>query len=129
MPRFFFHLASPGEYSRDDTGTEFATFYDAYLDAHRAAADMSCDLLSQSADPNRYSFVISDGEGHTLAELPFVGASRRGDSSGREIRARIARSMADARRLRAEVKAESCKAHAALAEIRALLARPATSAF
>jgi len=123
MTKFFFHLVSPSEFSRDDTGTEFPTFYDAFLDAHSAAADMSAELLRQQADPNRYRFVITDGEGCTLAELPFIETVRERDMSHRELHAQVRLRIQNCSRLRQELQDEFDNTRVALANTRALLKR------
>ena len=71
MTRFFFDLSTPAGFERDAVGIEFASLERAYLEASRAAIDISADLMRERKDPSRYSFELRDVSGDLVLELPF----------------------------------------------------------
>ena len=71
MPHYYFHLASPDDFSRDEIGSDFPDIESAYLGACQAALDMSVEMLRQRRDPSRQRFEISNDEGASLFDLPF----------------------------------------------------------
>jgi hypothetical protein len=71
MPLYFFHLSTPGAYSHDDLGIEYADVETAYLGAYQAALDIGLELLRERTDPSRHVFEIMDQDGQMLFELPF----------------------------------------------------------
>lgn len=86
MPTFFFHLASPGRIGWDEIGCEFPSLEAAYLDAHRAAFDIGLEMIRDRVDPSDHCFQITDSEGRSLIDLPFIEAlqlySRRQPTGG-----------------------------------------------
>jgi hypothetical protein len=71
MPVFYFHLSGRGHYRRDDEGITFASVDEAYLEAYRAALDISFEMLRMRDDPDGHAFEITDEDGTVLIELPF----------------------------------------------------------
>lgn len=76
MPRYFFHLVAAREHTKDELGCEFPDVEQAYLQAHRAALDMSIEMLREHADPSHYRFEITDASGNLLFDLPFSEVMR-----------------------------------------------------
>jgi hypothetical protein len=107
MPRFFFHLVSPGSYDADDVGSEFCDVESAFLDAREAAIEMSAEMLKDQKDPTVHQFEIVDAEGRFLIELPFSEVIRprtkplNRDAARRVLDAQLQRGM----RLKAEMQA------------------------
>ena len=125
MPRFFFHLISPGVYDVDDTGCEFPSVEAAYLEAHSAAVEMIGEMLSDRRDPNRFQFEIFDEENRFMVELPFSDILRPQALGGghlkiqQELQCQLRRS----RRLHAEIRAELEKSRLVIESSRETLAR------
>src|SRR5215469_3686204 len=80
MPRFFFHIRSPAGLERDDLGVDLRDIEVAHLEARRAMAGISADLVQEGRDPAEHYFEITDGRGRTVMEVPFVGRRRRSAS-------------------------------------------------
>lgn len=79
MPLYFFHLVSPGEYSRDEIGTEFPNVEAAYLEGCEAAFEMSFEMLRKRVDPSKHAFEITAADGTVVFELPFTEVIRPAD--------------------------------------------------
>jgi hypothetical protein len=71
MPRFFFNLSSQGNFSPDDTGTEFSSLEAAYLDTCEAILDIAVEKLRAGQNPAKDAFEIADEQGNVLMEVPF----------------------------------------------------------
>lgn len=71
MPRFYFHFISQDQVSRDAIGTEFHSLEAAYLDACRAALEISMEMLQVRDDPNDDGIEITDENGCMLMHIPF----------------------------------------------------------
>ena len=128
MPRFFFDLAGPGGVERDDLGVMFAGVEAAYVDACRAALEISVDMLRERRDPGRHRFEVRDERTALVLEIPFTEVLQPGGAAAapsrphrlhRQIEATVGRS----RRLRAEVNAELVRARFALETAQATLRR------
>ena len=128
MPRFFFDLASPGGVERDDLGVIFTGVEAAYVDACRAALEISVDMLRDRQDPGAHRFEVRDEAASLVMEIPFTevlqpggpaAAPRRPHRLHRQIQATLGRS----RRLRAEVSEELARARSALETAQATLRR------
>ncbi len=76
MPRYFFHLATEVSYSVDEDGLYFEDLDAAYLDACRAAMDMSVQMLRAQQDPGRCRFDVADDAGAILLDIPFLEVMR-----------------------------------------------------
>jgi hypothetical protein len=128
MPRFFFHLVSPGNYSVDEVGGEFCDVETAYLDAWQAALEMSFEMLKSRTDPSRHQFEIVDEEGRFLLEIPFsdvvrpAGRPLHNDGLHTQLRQHLRRN----RDLRADLQAEFCKTRQVLETAHATLERART---
>ena len=104
MPRYYFHLIEDGHRSADLDGSTFGSFELAFLDACRAAQDMSWEVATRGNDPAKFSFEITDEDGKPLAHVPFVepaaGLSRaspdQGAALGRNLNRLNVRDPADA---------------------------------
>lgn len=84
MPKYYFHLIEDGQRSVDLDGSTFGSFELAFLDACRAARDMSWEVATRGKDPAKFSFEIADEDGRPLAHVPFV-TSPEGLSGGAPI--------------------------------------------
>lgn len=71
MARYFFHLVSSAETSKDEIGVELANAEAAYLEACAAALEISFEMLSKRIDPSRHAFEVTDAEGQVVFEIPF----------------------------------------------------------
>jgi len=90
MARYFFHLVSPGQFSRDDIGTELPNAEAAYLEACDTALELSYEMLRERQDPSRHTFEITNADGQVVFELPFAEVTRPADRTPRaELRASI----------------------------------------
>ena len=76
MPQYYFHLASPDGFSRDELGSDFPDVETAYLGACEAALEISVEMLRERHDPSRHRFEISNDEGTLLFDLPFAEVLR-----------------------------------------------------
>ena len=77
--RFFFALTGAGEPSRDEIGADFDSLDEAYLEACRAALEISFEMLRERNDPSSLKFEITDGQGVLLTDLPFAEVLRPGE--------------------------------------------------
>ena len=125
MARYFFHLVSPNETSKDDIGTELPNAEAAYLQACDAALEISFEMLRERRDPSRYAFEVADVEGRVVFEIPFAEVTRpaqRMPPFG-EVHASIQRHQERATRAVSELKANVSRAQSLLSSTRALLTR------
>ena len=97
MPQYFFHLATPSTYWVDDLGAEFESAEAAYLDASRAALELTIEAMRGRETTAGHRFEIMDDEGRLLFELPFDEMIRSRPSSPFQV------NLAVRRRLRAEL--------------------------
>lgn len=125
MPRFFFHLVSPGSYEVDQEGSEFCSVESAFLDAREAAIDMSAEMLKDRMDPSRHQFEIVDAEGRFLIELPFseVVWPRAMQANQQTARRALDVQIQRGKRLNAELQDEIAKSRRMLKQSRDLLRR------
>ncbi len=116
MPLFFFDLATPGGIERDDLGVSFPGVEAAYMDACRAALEMSVDMLRARQDPARHCFEVRDERAALVLEIPFteVLQPRRRPAPPRRAHPQIEATVGRSRQLRAEVHAELTRARRAL---------------
>jgi hypothetical protein len=77
MKRYFFHLLGPDGRSEDAIGAEFDSPDAAYLEAVRAAREISADMLGGRGDPSALRFLVCDQELGPLMEVPFAEALGR----------------------------------------------------
>jgi hypothetical protein len=122
MPKFFFHLVSPGKYAPDDIGSEFSSVAAAWLDAFQAATEMSCDLIRQRINPHGYQFEITDTDGQFLMDLPFseVVSSK---SANYDVHSQLKTRMQRCRELRTELAVEFERTRLALDDTRKTISR------
>ncbi len=125
MPRFFFDLASPGGLERDDLGVTFAGVEAAYMEACRAALEISMDMLRARQDPGRHRFEVRDERAALVLEIPFteVLEPQRRPATPHRIHRQIEATMGRSRQLRAEVRAELVRARGSLETAQATLQR------
>lgn len=128
MPRFLFHLISPGAYDVDDIGCEFPNVEAAYLDAYAAAIEIIGEMLSDRRDPSRFQFEIFDEENRFMIELPFSEVLRpQALGTGHlKIQQDLQCQLRRGRKLRAEIRTELANSRAALESSRKILARANT---
>jgi hypothetical protein len=119
MPRFYFHLSTPKGRERDDIGSDCLSAEAAYLEARRAAMEISADLLRRAETPDPYRFEVCDPQGQAVFDLPFrevLLAPPQGRPTAQDaLISRTRERLQRARELRADV-------NAGLAEARTLLA-------
>jgi hypothetical protein len=127
MPLYFFHLSTPGAYSHDDLGIEYADVETAYLGAYQAALDIGLELLRERTDPSRHVFEIMDQDGQMLFELPFsevlhpLNAAR--PPPGRALHASVQAHQRRARKAASDLRESCANARSLLATTKALLKR------
>lgn len=116
MPRFFFDLASPGRFERDDLGVVFPGVEAAYLDACRAALEISLDMLRERRDPAGHRFEVRDEGAALVLEIPFteVLQPRARPAPPHRLHRQIEATLGRSRRLRDEVRVELTRAQRAL---------------
>lgn len=117
MPRFYFHLRTPGGLDPDQDGLVMADLDTAYLQACASIPDMAAELAHKGLSPMPYGFVIAAATGETLMEVPF--AERLRDPQ------RLTRpnQHARARRLSVEIADEIDSVRETLQRSREILAR------
>jgi hypothetical protein len=127
MPRYFFHLIDGKNRSPDEDGAEYLNLEVAFLDAWKAALDISFEMLSKRDNPSGHRFEIADEVGDVLADLPFTEVLRPSGpalSAARTTTLGLARrESARSRRLVAELTVELAATRKTLQETRAVLDR------
>lgn len=123
MARYFFHLVSPGESSKDDIGTDLPNAEAAYLEACDTALELSYEMLRERLDPSRHAFEITDAEGHLVFELPFAEVTRPADRMPRrgDLRASIHRQHEHTFRIISELRTNFDQTQSLLKSTKALL--------
>ena len=88
----------------------------AYLDACRAAFEMSVDMLRERQDPGRHRFEVRDEHAALVLEIPFaeVLQPHQPAVSLHRLHHQLEATVVRSRRLRAEVSAELNRARCAL---------------
>ena len=116
MPLFYFDLATPGGLERDDLGVVFPGVEAAYVDACRAALEMSVDMLRERQDPGHHCFEVRDERAVLVLEIPFteVLQPRRRVAAPHRLHRQIEATVRRSRQLRAEVHAELVRARRGL---------------
>ena len=84
--RFFFALSGAGDSSRDEIGAEFESLDEAYLEACRAALEISFEMLRERNDPSSLKFEITDSQGVILTDLPFAEVLKPGERISRPVK-------------------------------------------
>jgi len=74
MPLYFFHLISPDARSADECGCELPNVESAYLEAYRAALELSFEMLQKRRDPSSLRFEVTNDSDQIVIELPFSEA-------------------------------------------------------
>jgi hypothetical protein len=109
-------MVSPTRRDRDEVGILYPSVDDAYLEAHRAAVEISRDLLLRSGggDPNIYRFEIFDRDRNLVLEVPFREVLNPG--AGARVRPMegvmesLHRNLARSRALKAELAVQLAEA-------------------
>lgn len=86
MQRFFFHLRSNGQLTRDSEGSEFESLDGARDEAMRSVKENVADALQKGdrfSQAVARSFEITDGEGRALLTIPFDEAVDEDDHGPR----------------------------------------------
>ncbi len=126
MPRFYFHLANPDAEETDEIGSLCPTADHAMIEAWRAAAEISTDLVRAGRSPAGYRFHVCDEAGRLVFELPFIdimgGRPPRPGGVDVGLRTRLTETMGRSQRLQAELKASLTAIQETLSTTRALLA-------
>lgn len=129
MPLFFFDFTFDGATDTDDVGVQYPSLEAAYLDACRAALDISFEKLQARRNAHLDSVEILDGDRRSLMFVPFSEVLRpdsRLSPAQRECGQLIQscrQQMARAERLRAEVVTELQSIQSMAVILRANLAR------
>jgi hypothetical protein len=123
MARYFFHLVSPSQSSRDDIGTELPNAEAAYLEACDTALELSYEMLRERQDPSRHTFEITDADGHMVFELPFAEVTRPAERMPprADLRASIHRHHEHASGIISELRANFGQTQSLLQSTKALL--------
>jgi hypothetical protein len=125
MARYFFHLVSPNESSKDEIGTDLPNAEAAYLEACATALELSVEMLHKRQDPSRHAFEVTDTKGRVVFEIPFAEVTRpaRRVLPFGEIHASIQRHQARATRAVSELRENFSRTQSLLDSTRALLTR------
>lgn len=71
MPRFFFHLATPGELMIDNEGIELADLEAAKELALASAQDIAEETAAEGYDISKYIFKVTDDQGRQVMQCAF----------------------------------------------------------
>ena len=71
MTLYFFHFVDGDIREEDDTGIEYATAENAYLEAIASVRGMWPDMAADRCDPSRCAFEIADEGGEILFRIDF----------------------------------------------------------
>jgi hypothetical protein len=125
MARYFFHLTSPDESSKDDIGTELPNAEAAYLEACETALEISYEMLRERRDPSHHAFEVMDVAGRVVFEIPFAEVTRPAQCVPPfgEIHASIQRHQERASRAVSELRENVGRTQSLLNSTRALLAK------
>lgn len=125
MPLYFFHLASPGHYSTDEVGCEFADAEAAYLEAHQATLEIAFDLLRTRVDPSHHRLDICDAAGTVVFQLPFAEALRPSEKTKplTGVHASIQRHQQRTLQIASELRASCDRARSLIEGTRELLSK------
>lgn len=110
MPLFQLHLRRRSALEVNDQGIDLPDLHQAYLQVFKAIPDIARDMLAAGEDPMACVYVICDGEGRRLMEVPFTEvlspaewrmrrARRRPHGGPRSKRARDALALSSFRRM------------------------------
>jgi len=129
MRRFYFDLVTPNQRDRDELGILLPSLDEAYLEARRAAVEISRELLLNPCrgDLNSYRFELFDQDRRLVLELPFreilnpKEAARVRPMSG--VMQSLRRNMARSRELKADLAAEFQEARRSVSQALTLLSR------
>ena len=72
MARFFFHIWTGDSYEIDAIGLDLTDSNHAYVEAYRAAQEISCEMILARKFPALYRFEVADKDGVNLFELGFA---------------------------------------------------------
>src|SRR6185436_407761 len=72
MARFFFHIWTGDGYEIDAIGLDLADSNHAYVEAYRAAQEISCEMIVARKFPAPYRFEVANEDGVKLFELEFA---------------------------------------------------------
>ncbi len=127
MTVFYFDLVRPTEREPDDVGVQFDDVDQAYLEACRAAIEISKDALLQRQDPNGYRFEVFDEDRRLVCEIPFSEVLRPGGLSSppplEDLFERVQRNIDRGQALKADLAAGFDQARQSLSGMRALMRR------
>ena len=71
MPRFYLDVLDGGQVIEDPDGIDFADLDTAIAEAVAGARDLVAHGIMQNEDVSEQSFLIRDGQGETVATVPF----------------------------------------------------------
>jgi hypothetical protein len=124
MPHYYFHIASPNEFTSDEIGVECRDVEAAYLDAFQGALEISIEMLRQRQNPFVYRFEICNKDGELLLDLPFseilAPAARPAPTS--QLYQSLQRHHQRAQKAQGDLKLECEQVRSLLRSTRALLA-------
>ncbi len=71
MPRFYLDVLDGDQVIEDPNGIDFADLDTAIAEAVAGARDLVAHGIMQNKDGSGQSFLIRDGQGETVATVPF----------------------------------------------------------
>jgi hypothetical protein len=127
MTHYFFHLDGPDGRSDDLLGCEFESVEAAYLEASRAALEISNEMLARREDPYGLRFEICDETLGPVLDIPFrelLRSPSRPWLQFKDLRDQLAKSVARSQQVREELADGFEEARAALVSIRQTMGQP-----
>ena len=129
MSLFYFHLVTAAARSEDIEGIDFPTLEVAYLDACKAALEISFEALRRRQDPSGYRFEVCDENRRLVLDLPFSEVLKPGGFNRaaplEPLYARIQERLLRGRELKAEIAAGLVQARRSMETAKATLRRRA----
>jgi hypothetical protein len=74
MPRYYLDVLDGGQVIEDPDGIDFADRDTAIDEAVKSARELVAHGIMQNEDVSEQSFIIRDGNGETVATVPFRDA-------------------------------------------------------
>lgn len=127
MTHYFFHLRGPEGRSEDLLGCELESVEAAYLEARRAALEISGEMLARQENPYGHRFEICDEQIGPVLELPFrelVPWPTRPWLQFLNLRDQLAKNVARNQRVKEELADGFASARTTLTAIRQTMEQP-----
>jgi hypothetical protein len=129
MSRFYFDLVTPAGRDTDELGVQLSSLDEAYLEACRAAVEISHEHLlgGHGGDLHSYRFELFDDERNLLLEAPFREVLNPRAACPRPVGVvveAIHRNLARSRELKAELAIQLEQARESAGRLARLLSDP-----